>query len=624
MDNINNKIFKQSLKKAIKKCKELLPKEYISYHLIYTIAGAYYFYDSIPEEQKTYIDKIYFLRFPQHNYSEAFIALEEYISTKRDSFIYYLWYDTYQQGRENDIYYRHCMWFIEKYIIPIDEEIKFRSCLCLRDRDIIPFVYKYNKIQPGKDDTESNHQLEKELPKYANAWIADDTFYLLHRHTKDLKEERKLLFNLINSSKGIAFSIKRSGTFNLDYKFWKKEEKSDVLRLRAYLSMFPAMHKIHIGDVLSQDSIHTVRGNAHTYSLGDIYAKIIYDISLGIEYDFLHNIDFALYSSYIQWNNCHNLVSKTIMRAHVDNPELYRGLDSVLKYNEQTFEPCLSISKYNGTLSVLESFYSMLVRREQIIILNTCINIRNKVLKREKLKVYATDLPEHGLYEPLPIVSGPDFADNNPYYLKYIKEHRRNICKFIFESKDNKCRDTDLKWVDNNSKIVIRMLEILHINMLDEIIFPLTIFICYQVLLSLRNETFDTKTLYQPSEKLHDIRTDIQKATSMTNQFFLCELIQKALADYHGHSDKYALKAVYENKLDTLYIHCLHQEDPLKIIETNSQYTGQISKFLNTFISANFGYLHTGHIVRSVSSKSNICAKIVKVPYDDTSNNDNT
>lgn len=505
----------------------------------------------------------------------------------------------------DDTYYKGILlWYIEKAIIP---QVKIeKECTplyigvhrSLYDDNACKDLFEdHKKLYAHKIKAEEQKKFcKKKNEVYKNAWIKKYAkkylkMYCPNRYARNCKLDSDLILDLdlfIRGYKELKNRLKKGKIINLDKEIWSDNIKtiSESIRLLCYLyalennnyNSLNKTEKINIVKILKTKSIKNVRYIDRAYNFGDIYEKILHDVTLGIDMDFLYETHEAFNSYHL----CFGYLKKSIYEL-INSISIYHNdADNRIKCFINEFENISSISAYesgNISNSVLETFYLYMLKHEQICLIDGVEEICNKISGRDYSKAiriknlfsnsnkrlwFATKKKESLLKPGKFIIVTSDcdegtennqsFDDSSnsddPYYIdipdyftdcdtdidKYIDEKRHDLRRFILEDEyENK---NEVRRFDNNMKNVKRLIAIVAEKNNFQFITESYLYTCVLAYFSIdSNEKYASKLINSSKTEWSGLKHDISSLpmnsdknnnvhnTSIINQIAALEIV---------------------------------------------------------------------------------------------------
>lgn len=458
------------------------------------------------------------------------------------------------------------VWFIEKYLIPQQTIIDCKTIL-------YPSV-----IRPLTNKEMTTNAISVTLSEYINA-----------------PEESDYIYGQVIGAHGIGERFKKNGIFDFSREKWRKDDKSrsDTIRLKSYLLFFEKTYNVRLSDILKTRNIrHTIYADK-AYNLGDIYAKMMYDISLALDFEFLVDAHDAIVNSEHTWTNCLcNALNLLADLEPIDAQTFCKQLGIIL-CGADTFvcEPEAQ------ELSIIEGFYMMLLYEERVSFYKGILDIQKQI----------KELPDISFHQKLigtSFITPIENAKTNNYQAvkDYIDEERISIRNFVFADKEE--RQLKKKWVIDNKDTIIKIIDIIDVHFPSLQVTPHLVYICFKLYNELDKKATSVSAIYDTNYRITSTKFDISKHnTNIANQIYLMFLFNKYVAIYNDETEWFEIN----NKVSSLFynamIKCFKINNHKMIAEYTQKYCNNINGLIELY--RNNGISSNKHIpiVRDISDK---------------------
>lgn len=476
---------------------------------------------------------------------------------KREIFSYY----TYVGPQSNDYTFdfdithlkKQYVWFIEKYLIPQE--------IAIRDKTILYFSVN----RPLTNEEMAQKQLSKTLELYI--------------------QTAGELYAKVQGRNGIDKRLKKCDIFDLSCPTWRNNPKnrSDTIRLKSYLVYLEQKYDIRITDVLKKHNIrHTIYVDK-AYNLGDLYAKMLYDISLALDFDFLVDAHNFIINSENVWTNCLCNVFNLLMDlSPIDVKVFCQQLYYILSTSDKSVD-----NNYSEQLTVLEGFYTMLLYSDRAYFYEGILSIEKRISELPDT-VFSQKLTDPSLKTPIANAKSEDFAAVK----NYIMTEHLSIRDFVFSEKSD--RKLKKKWVKDNTSAVINILKILDAHSQLTEITPYLIYICFKFYNEC-DQSVRISAIYDANYRLCSTKHDISNYKSnIVNQLYLLNRLNKYIADHDGRSEQFK----YNNDISMMFhraiSRCFEINNPRGVAQHTERYTNQINALINLYRQN--GLCHNEHL----------------------------
>ncbi|MBQ8171746.1 MAG: hypothetical protein IJZ95_07160 [Oscillospiraceae bacterium] len=466
---------------------------------------------------------------------------------KRQIFSYY----TYVGSQSNrytidfDITYlkKQYVWFAEKYLIPQKSVIESRT--------ILHFAVN----RPLTNHEMAQNQLSVSLDKYIGV-----SGELYHR---------------VQGKQSIESRLKNQEIFDISSERWLKNERtrSDTIRLKSYLVYLEQKYGIQITDVLKKHNIrHTILAD-HSYNLGDLYAKMLYDLSLALDFDFLVDTHNCIVGAESMWLNCMRDALCLLMDLQpIDTKAFCQQLRIILSFTNSQ-----SNNTGEQTLTVLEGFYTMLSCDDRAYFHKGILEIEEQISKLPDT-IFSEKITDVSFMNPIDNAKSDDYAAVKEYILN---EHL-SIRNFVFSEKQD--RKTKKKWVRDNIKAVINILKILDAHEQLSEVTPYLIYICFKLYNDLDKSIHSVPAIYDANTSIYATKYDINNySTNIYNQIYLINRLNKYLADHGEKTEQFKSCCEVSMMIRSSMIKCFELKSPITISQHTQSYCQKVNDLIETY-----------------------------------------
>lgn len=408
------------------------------------------------------------------------------------------------------------IWFTEKYLIPTDTIIEARTPLYFGARRNL-----YGNDGSARKASQKLRELEKMLKeKYGielNKTEYDRYLKILKKNyyelTNDCWFDRYYKNYIAYSSKNCFDHKLETITDDLKSRLLKigiteikelhngphNQNRSEQIKLLVYLYNIEHSNLLRLDlraykyrDLLITDILKDDALEAEDFKyFGDVYEKMIYDISLALDFDFLSKLYSNLTTAVSEWSSFISEYNHLMYRLPSDKLHSWGKelSDSII----QEVDTGITCSKISNN-SVLEAFYTRLKINEIIFGFNMRLKMLNKlksVAISEENKIPDQIFLTEGSCLKYSDEQDKQYLMSSPEALKvtrkYVDDHIKSITEFVYGCDDSTKRKQIRRRADTIHNALIMIQDFYQISYVSECM----IYLAYKEYHSLRQIEFE-------------------------------------------------------------------------------------------------------------------------------------